>query len=49
MARPVCIRKSSAPRRSGRAFAETNMSTWRGKALEYLPGLKDQILGAKDR
>jgi hypothetical protein len=25
------------------------MSTWKGKALEYLPGLKRRILAAKDR
>jgi hypothetical protein len=25
------------------------MSTWKGKALEYLPGLKEQILAAQDR
>jgi len=25
------------------------MSTWKGKALEYLPGLKERILTAKDR
>ena len=25
------------------------MSTWRGKALEYLPELKERILAAKDR
>lgn len=25
------------------------MSTWRGKALEFLPGLKQQILAAEDR
>lgn len=25
------------------------MSTWKGKALEYLPGLKERILAAKDR
>jgi hypothetical protein len=25
------------------------MSTWKGKALEYLPGLKERILAAQDR
>jgi len=25
------------------------MSAWKGKALEYLPGLKERILGARDR
>jgi len=25
------------------------MSTWKGKVLEYLPGLKERILAAKDR
>ncbi len=33
-------------------FANTNthpMSTWKGKALEYLPRLKEQILALKDR
>ena len=34
----------------GRPLVRTsNMSTWKGKALEYLPGLKDRILSARNR